>query len=135
MEITGGCLCGKIRYSLTHAPTEVFLCHCRQCQKAQGSAYVASIPIPAGDFELTQGAAYLQAYRASPPKARYFCRECGSPIYSRLDGKPAIRLRAGSLDVPPPLNINAPIHTVGRAPWDEINDDYPQFPGEESGRP
>lgn len=131
---TGGCLCGRVRYRLAAAPREVYLCHCGQCQKAQGGAFAASVPVAAASFELSAGAEYLKAYRSSPAKARYFCAECGSPLYSQTDGKNVLRLRAGSLDPPVELTIKAHIYTAGRAPWDEIHDSHPQFEGQEPGR-
>lgn len=134
MAMTGGCLCGKVRYRVSSAHTQVFLCHCRQCQKAQGTAFVASVPIPAADFELITGADTLTAFRASVAKARHFCRQCGSPIYSQVDGKPVLRLRAGSLDAATSLKIEAHIHTASTAAWYRINDDHPQYPGFEPDR-
>jgi len=131
----GGCLCGRIRYRLRRAPTDVYLCHCHQCQKAQGSAFAASAPIPADDFELVSGAECLKAFRATPAKGRFFCGECGAPIYSRVDGKDVLRLRAGSLDPPVHLTVRAHIHTEARAAWFEILDAAPRYPGQEPGRP
>ncbi|MGD9602165.1 MAG: GFA family protein [Gammaproteobacteria bacterium] len=114
---------------------DVFLCHCRQCQKAQGSAFVASVPVPVEDFELLSGADALKAFRATPAKGRYFCGECGSPIYSQVDGRDVLRLRAGSLDPPADLAVRAHIHTEGRAAWYPIADATPRYPGQEPDRP
>jgi hypothetical protein len=134
MAMTGGCLCGNVRYRVNSDHTQVFLCHCRQCQKAQGSAFVATVPVPAADFELLTGADTLTAFRASVDKARYFCRVCGSPIYSQVDGKSVLRLRAGSLDIPANLKVDAHIHTVSRASWYQINEVDVQYPGFEPSR-
>lgn len=120
---------------MRRAPTDVYLCHCRQCQKAQGSAFAASVPIPADDFELVSGSECLKAFRATPSKGRFFCGECGAPIYSRVDGKDVLRLRAGSLDPPVQLTVRAHIYTEARAAWFEILDTVPRYPGQEPGRP
>lgn len=134
MAMSGGCLCERVRYQVSSDASQVFLCYCQQCQKAQGTAFVASVPVPAADFQLMRGTECLKSYQSSPRKARYFCGECGSPLYSQVDGKPTLRLRAGSLDPPYQLKIQAHIHTASIAPWYEINDDHPQYAGQEPGR-
>jgi hypothetical protein len=134
MKVTGGCLCGAVRYLVSSVPEQVFLCYCQQCQKAQGTPFVASVPVAQADFQLTHGHALLKGYRATPNKARYFCGECGSPIYSHLDGNTVVRIRAGSFDHPPDLKIQAHIYTAGKVPWYEILDDRPRHDGREPGR-
>ena len=131
---TGSCLCGAVRYRINGAVREVWLCHCSQCRKAQGSAFAASVPTPREQFVLTLGAETLRAYRASPHKRRWFCGECGSPIYSEVDASPVLRLRAGSLDEPVTLTPAGHIFVADKAPWDCIQDDLPQHAGREPGR-
>jgi hypothetical protein len=97
----GSCLCGKVGYEYRGKIDEVSMCHCKQCQKAQGSAFVAVAPIRSADFRITRGAEHLKEYRATPGKVRVFCAECGSPLYSARDDLPeARRLRLGTLDTP-----------------------------------
>ncbi len=132
--MTGGCLCGNVRYSILGAVDAVFLCYCHQCQKAQGTPFVASVPVAAVDFQITQGTGALKAYRASPHKARYFCGDCGSPIYSHVEGGPTVRIRAGSLDDSAVLQIKAHIYTADKTPWYAITDEHPQYPAREPGR-
>ncbi len=131
---TGGCLCGAVRYRISGEIRDVWLCHCRQCRKAQGSAFAASVPTPREQFELTHGAETLRAYRASPHKRRWFCGKCGSPIYSEVDAGPVLRLRAGSLDEPVTLTPVGHIFVADKAAWDCIQDDLPQHAGREPGR-
>ena len=131
---TGGCLCGAVRYRISGEIRDVWLCHCGQCRKAQGSAFAASVPTPREQFELTRGAETLHAYRASPHKRRWFCGECGSPIYSEVDGAPVLRLRAGSLDEPVTLTPVGHIFVADKAAWDCIQDGLPQHAGREPGR-
>ena len=134
IEITGGCLCGKVRYRLRRAPSEIYFCHCGQCRKAQGTAFAASVPVPADDFILTAGAEYLRTYRSSARKARYFCGHCGSPIYSQVDRTPILRIRAGSLDRADTLHGAAHIYTADQASWYRILDELPQYAGREPSR-
>jgi hypothetical protein len=134
MSVHGGCLCGAVRYALAQVPTTVYLCYCGQCRKAQGTPFVASVPVARADFTLTQGAAHLRAYRATASKARYFCAECGSPLYSEVDGADVLRLRAGSLDGNPSLTIAAHIYTADRVTWYPIQGDQPKYSAREPGR-
>ncbi len=96
---TGSCLCGGVRYEVSRPITEVSLCHCRMCQKAQGSAFAAVAPILRDDFRLLAGEDLLKEYASSPGKFRVFCSQCGSPIYSYRESRPEQRrLRVGTLD-------------------------------------
>ncbi|MBI2800958.1 MAG: GFA family protein [Gammaproteobacteria bacterium] len=134
MPLTGGCLCGAVRYEVTGEAREVFFCYCGQCRKAQGTPFVASVPVAVTDFRLMQGADALKGFRATPSKARYFCGHCGSPIYSQVDGNNTVRIRAGTLDNRPSLQLKAHIYTADKASWYTINDPAPQYAAREPGR-
>jgi hypothetical protein len=128
--ITGSCLCGGVRYAYDGTLDEISMCHCRQCQKAQGTAFVAVSPIDAERFRLVAGAELLRSFRATPDKARVFCGRCGSPIYSARDDLPKVkRLRLGTVDTPIHGARAYHIHTASRASWHAITDDHPQWPG------
>lgn len=130
----GSCLCGRIRYEIRGNAHQVYLCHCAQCRKAGGAAFVATLPMPVEDFVLLAGADALKAYRATPGKMRCFCAECGSPLYSRVDGAPQIRLRVGTLDDCEGLAVAAQIFAGNRAPWLSGLDTAPAYPAWEPGR-
>ena len=133
MAVTGGCLCGAVRFSIDPAPHAVYFCHCGQCRKAQGSAFAASVPVPRAAFTLLAGGEQLRSYRATPHKARWFCSHCGSPLYSEVDGADVLRVRAGALDDARTLTAVAHIFVADRAPWYRIDDELPQYPGREPG--
>lgn len=127
--LEGGCLCEHVRYRYVGVVTEISMCHCSQCRKAQGSAFAAVSPIAAELFHITRGAAYLKEFRATPAKARVFCRECGSPLYSVRDDLPHImRLRVGTLDTPISVAHRYHAFVDDKAPWFEITDTLPQYP-------
>lgn len=134
MTATGGCLCGMVRYTVDVAPSEVWLCHCQQCRKAQGSAFAASAPVPRAAFVVTAGQDHLRSYRSSPHKQRWFCARCGAPIYSEVDGASLLRLRAGSLDDDSMLHVAGHIFVADKAAWDTLGDDLPRHVGREPGR-
>lgn len=123
----GSCLCGGVRYEYEGEFKVFVYCHCSQCRKAQGSAFGSNAPVEAAKFRLLQGRDLLKAYESSPGKERVFCGVCGSPLYSRLRGKPELlRLRMGSLDTPPGFKPQAHIFAADKAVWHDITDDLPQ---------
>ena len=69
-DLTGGCLCGKIRYRITAAPVEALYCHCRMCQRAHGAPVIAWLTVPLDAFLITLGEA--AAYRSSAKALRHF---------------------------------------------------------------
>jgi hypothetical protein len=128
--LQGSCLCGGVRYAYRGTIDEISMCHCTQCQKAQGTAFAAVAPIARAGFEWLADAELLQEYRATPNKARVFCKRCGSPLYSARDDLPGVlRLRVGTLDTP----LTGVPHrhhkfTRHKAPWFDLADGLPQEP-------
>ena len=125
----GSCLCGAVRYQVTGELEPIQICHCSQCRKAQGSAFVTNIPVQESAFALLSGAEQLKVYESSPGKQRVFCAGCGSPIYSRTSKLPGVlRIRAGSLEGELEARPGWHAFTASRANWWEIHDDLPQYP-------
>lgn len=126
--IKGSCLCGGVRYEYHGEIREVSMCHCSQCRKAQGSAFVAVSPVESARFRIVSGAELLKEYRAVPHKARVFCSRCGSPLYSARDDLPHVkRLRLGTVETPFHCQKAYHIHTASKASWYEITDQLPQY--------
>lgn len=124
---TGSCLCGGIQYEIHGELAPVQICHCQQCRKAQGSALVTNIPVATDQFSLITGEDLLASYESSPGKERVFCRCCGSPIFSRLQGLDVVRIRAGTLDGKVPLRLSGHAFVGSKASWWPITDDLPQL--------
>lgn len=126
--IVGGCLCGGIRYEYHGEIQEISMCHCSMCRKAQGSAYVAVSPIESAKLKITAGQELLKEFRAVPHKARVFCSNCGSPIYSARDDLPAVkRLRIGTVETPFQCQNAYHIYVGSKAAWEVIGDNLPQY--------
>lgn len=125
--IVGGCLCNGVRYEYDGSIDEISICHCSMCRKAQGSAYVAVSPIDATRFRITQGQELLREFRAVPYKARVFCGNCGSPLYSARDDLPAIkRLRLGTVETPFECANAYHIFVGSKAAWEVVADELPK---------
>ena len=126
----GRCLCGGVRFRVTGKLGPAGFCHCKQCQRASGSAFAANAPVRTRYFEITSGAELVSEYESSPAKFRAFCRSCGSPLYSRTDTDPEIRrIRLGTLDSDPERRPLAHFWVGSKAPWYEIHDALPQYLG------
>ncbi|MDR6539891.1 hypothetical protein ABIC56_003695 [Acinetobacter bereziniae] len=125
---TASCLCGGIQFKIRSEIAEIFVCHCQQCQKAQGSAFVAITPIYSKDLDIVQGKELLGEYYATTNKKRVFCKHCASPLFSaRLDLPDVVRLRVGIINEAVKAKIMLHAFTENKAAWFEILDDAPQF--------
>src|SRR5690242_4500446 len=82
-QMTGGCLCGKVRYTANAEPIFIGVCHCTNCQKQSGTAFSVVVAIPKSALSITGTTKSFQDKPDSgQPMARIFCPECGSPIMS-----------------------------------------------------
>jgi hypothetical protein len=76
-EMTGGCACGRIRYTATVHDDEAYLCHCRMCQRATGSVSIAFKNVKQAEVDWQREPDW---YESSPIAKRPYCRECGTSL-------------------------------------------------------
>ena len=132
-SLTGGCLCGAIRYTVSVPITELRACHCKDCQKSSGTAGSANAMIPSSGLMITQGTPKRFTVTADSGRTlhRFFCGDCGSPLFSRRELTPeTTSLRIGTLDNAPAMKITANIWTKSARPWAHIDPASKQFPGQ-----
>jgi len=104
------------------------VCHCTQCQKAQGAAFAAITQVQKNDLNIVQGENLLQAYFASPNKKRVFCKTCGSPIWSeRLDKPEVVRLRVGLINEEISTSVISHAFVSSKVKWYPICDSARQY--------
>jgi hypothetical protein len=126
----GRCLCGGIRVQVTGRLPPIQVCHCRMCQRAQGGAFAAVLPLSVDVVQVDDPEGLLTAYDSSPGKQRLFCRRCGSPVFSRRTDLPGVvRLRAGLLDGPLHTRIASHAHTASACDWWPGDSDAPRLDG------
>lgn len=128
--IRGGCLCGAVRFRLAGAPTEFVHCHCAQCRRASGTGYTSNASFHRTDFELLSGTAQLRSFESSAGVQRWFCGECGSPLWKTRDDHPELlRLRVGTVDGEFGQQAEGHIWTEAAADWiDLAQDPRPRWP-------
>lgn len=84
VPLTGGCLCGLVRFEYSVAPLWRSTCHCSICQRISGSHWGPTIVgFPDGSIRITQGVENLSAFEATPRFRRFHCRTCFCPVYSQ----------------------------------------------------
>jgi hypothetical protein len=125
----GGCACGEIRYRLTSDPLVVHCCHCLNCQRQTGSAFVINALIESDRMELLAGEPKrVDVPRDAGPQQQIFrCPTCQVAVYSDY-GRPDIRfVRAGTLDEPSRVTPDVHIYTRSKLPWVTLPDSAPAF--------
>ena len=97
-RLTGGCACGRVRFSASVEPADAYLCHCRMCQRATGSVSIAFKHVKAAEVEW---AGEPDWYDSSPIARRPFCRECGTSLgFIFKEGSGSMDLTVASFDDP-----------------------------------
>lgn len=126
----GGCACGEIRYEFGGQPIMSVHCHCRDCQQSSGSGAATVIAVEAAEFHLLRGVPRSYAYRgdSGQPVRRYFCADCGAPLFSEADVLQNLRfVRAASLDDSSWVKPSAHIYCASAQPWGQSIDDLARF--------
>jgi hypothetical protein len=125
----GGCTCGAVRYRLTSDPLFVHCCHCLNCQRQTGSAFVINLLIEADFVELLAGEpAPVDVPRDDGSVQTIFrCPTCQVAVFSNY-GRPELRfVRGGTLDDPSGITPDVHIYTRSKLPWITLTDPAPVF--------
>ncbi len=124
MAITGGCLCGEVRYRAYGEALWVVHCHCRWCQRVSGAAFLTYVGFRTEDLEWTAGAPAI--YRSSEGVARGFCARCGSSLTFERPARGNVDICVGSLDDPNAILPQEHIFTDHKRAWLHLDDGLPR---------
>jgi hypothetical protein len=116
----GGCACRAVRYRMRSRPMYVHCCHCRDCQRQTGSAFVINALIEADRVDLLQGktAGIGVPTDSGLPHVIHRCAACSTAIWSIYGGREILRfLRVGTLDEPTEFAPDVHIYTRSKLPW------------------
>ena len=125
----GGCSCGAVRYRLTSEPLFVNCCHCLNCQRQTGSAFVINVLIEAARVELLAGVPGAVDVPRDDGSAQriHRCPTCQIALYSEYGRPEVLFVRAGTLDDPATVAPDAHIYTRTKVPWVALPDAVPAF--------
>ena len=125
----GGCTCGEVRYRLTSDPLFTHCCHCLNCQRQTGSAFVINLLIETDRLELLAGVPQpVDVPRDDGSQQRIFrCPTCQVAVFSQYT-HPGIRfVRGGTLDEPREVRPDVHIFTRSKVNWVTLPDSAPAF--------
>jgi hypothetical protein len=105
--LTGGCLCGDVRFEASGQPYRVGICHCLDCRKHHGALFHASAIFPEN--------AVTVSGKTGTYQGRVFCPRCGSPVLACSGDE--IEVNVGSLDAPDQLKPTYELWTIRREAW------------------
>jgi len=129
-NLEGGCACGALRYRLGSPPMFVHCCHCRDCQRQTGSAFVLNALIEANRVELLSGSpdeTILPTDSGQQQKV-YRCPACKIAVWSVYGGIDKLRfVRVGTLDDPTALTPDVHIFVRSKLPWIALPEGVPAF--------
>lgn len=128
--IKGGCLCRTVRYEITEKPLFTHACHCQDCQRSTGSAFVIHSYILENFWSIwgeTDATELLTGSGAI--MEQNFCRKCGTFIWLRNSARPkgVIILRTFTLDDTNLLIPEAHIFAKDMKSWFAVTNDVPKF--------
>lgn len=114
--MTGGCLCGAVRFELTAPARNVLVCHCSLCRRS-GTLAGAYTAVPRAALVL-QSDRTLARYVDAMGRERSFCATCGSTLFWSAEGRETVSVSAGALDGPTGLLTERHVHLEDAADWE-----------------
>jgi hypothetical protein len=127
--LTGGCLCGGVRYEISEPLIAASYCHCTRCQRRTGAAASPQAQIAPGSMTFLSGADLPKAFAPPDGFEKLFCTNCGSAIGSRRAGAEELfAVRLGTFDSDPGIRPRSHMFVAYAAPWEPLPDDgLPRF--------
>jgi hypothetical protein len=129
-EMTGGCLCGRVRYTVTGEPAFSGLCHCRNCQRYTGTGFETFIAFPANAISVKgELKTYKDTGDSGQPVYRRFCPNCGSGVIAEVDVLPGVTIvLAGTLEDSTAFKPTMDVYWSSAQPWVQSSGERTKFP-------
>jgi hypothetical protein len=132
-SLKGGCQCGQVRCELARPPHEIYVCHCRECQKQSASAFGISVMARSADVRLVSGR--LRPWTRPTDSGQiltcFFCPDCGTRVWhGDREREEEISIKGGSFDEPVDLTGAIHIWTSRKLDGVIIPEGARQYPGE-----
>lgn len=128
---SGQCLCGEISYSVNIDPVFSGNCHCKDCQRSSGSAFIPAMIFPDKSVVISGEVKYFESKADSGDvHKRGFCPNCGSQLFSQFSNMAGmLGIKAGTLSDSSSYLPMLDFHVGSAAPWDFINPELPKKQG------
>lgn len=122
-KYSGRCLCGEIIYSIDTEPLFAGNCHCKDCQRSSGSAFVPALIFLEKNVSIIGQAKYFESASDSGSiHTRGFCSNCGSQLFAKFSTMPGmLGIKAGTLDHSSHYVPKLDFYVASAAPWDFMN--------------
>ena len=130
LPLSGGCLCGGVRFEVTEPPLRAGYCHCTRCQRRTGTAASVQARLAPGSLRLVAGEDLLRSFDPEQGFRKFFCSSCGSALWSRSpDDDDVVSVRLGAFDSDPGVRPEYRQFVAYAAPWEPLPDDgLPRYP-------
>lgn len=133
-HMTGGCMCGAVRYAITSRPLGTALCHCDRCRPQSGSAFSTVMYAPRTSIAVDgQTAHFADMGTSGLAVKRDYCPKCGSPLFTDMDLAPEVMfVKVGTTNDNQWFIPDIEMFVVRRRPWVEPVPGTHQFDGNPS---
>ena len=123
--VSGGCLCGAVRYEVGEPFVSASYCHCTRCQRRTGTAAAASARVEPGSLRVVSGEELIRCWNPGDGGfLKCFCSACGGALWSRHPSDPdVLSVRLGTVDGDPGIRPSHRQFVAYAASWEEIPDD------------
>ena len=131
-KISGGCLCGTVKFTVNDSFDNFYFCYCEQCRKVSGSSHASNLLTTIGNIEWLSG--FNKVVRFDHKEGAFtkvFCSICGSGLPHESQSGECLVVPAGSLDAEPSLTPQAQIFCSEKARWFDAGIDAPENAGYE----
>ncbi len=131
LPLTGGCLCGRVRFEVTEPLVTAGYCHCTRCRRRTGTAAALSAVAAPGSLRVVAGEESIGAYDPGDGGfLKVFCSACGGALWARHPTDPdRLSVRMGAFDGDPGIRPSYRQFVAYAAPWEPIPDDgLPRYP-------
>lgn len=129
--LTGGCMCGSVRYEAIGTPLAIGRCHCQSCRRHTGAPIVTYVGFK--EDQVRFDGAERSVYNSSPGVGRAFCSRCGSSLtwegFSRASNATIVEFHISTLDDPDSFAAEEHWLHEERIAWFEVADALPRFRG------
>lgn len=137
IPLTGGCLCGAVRYTILAEPVISGHCACDNCRKGTGAEHATIFAVPAEAARVTGPTSnYSHAADSGAKITRHFCPTCGSHAFTQNDRMAHLRMfPVGSLDDISRTTPGVFVYHAKKAPWDRAGAAISTFDAMPPARP